>query len=106
MRLHAGVANARLCNTTHSDCPAEFWLLTVHCLRDIRSLSVGSGLSRGSHRASRVYALPRPATGPAPWASSNILPVAYAMMESRLRTEAKYQGGRSRGGLCRGPGSG
>src|SRR5215831_19331596 len=40
------------------------------------------------------------------WASSNILPVAYAMMEAHLRTEAKHQGGRRRGGLCRGPGSG
>ena len=29
-----------------------------------------------------------------PWASSNIFPVAYAMMESHLRPEAKHQGGR------------
>jgi hypothetical protein len=29
-----------------------------------------------------------------PWASSTMLPVAYAMMESYMDMEAKHQGGR------------
>jgi hypothetical protein len=38
-------------------------------------------------------------------ASSNILPVAYAMMERRLCTPGEHQRGRRQGGLCRSPGS-
>ena len=35
-----------------------------------------------------------------PRASSNILPVAYATMESHMDMEAEHQAGRTEGGLC------
>src|SRR6266700_1287358 len=39
-------------------------------------------------------------------ASFRTLSGTYAMMERRKRTEAQHQARRTRGGLCRGPGSG
>jgi hypothetical protein len=41
-----------------------------------------------------------------PRASSTILPVVYAMLESHRGREAEHQAGRTWGGLCHGGGSG
>lgn len=38
-----------------------------------------------------------------PLSSSNILPVAYAMMESHMDMEAAHQAGRTASGLCHMP---
>src|SRR6266705_52938 len=41
-----------------------------------------------------------------PCASFRTLSLTYAMMESRTRTEAEHQAGRTQSGLCNRPGSG
>src|SRR5207249_8547390 len=68
----------------------------------------GSAMTMGeSHLASSRYLSPNPVTPysidlSVPRASSTILPVAYAMMESHRDMEMPHQAGRTQGGLCRG----
>src|SRR5215475_8722987 len=45
-------------------------------------------------------------TSPHSWVSFNTLPIVYAMMEPRMCLPAEPQGGKRRGRLCRGGGSG
>src|SRR5215831_13489829 len=59
MRLHEEVAKALVCNITHSDCPAGFWLLTVHCIRDIRLRCHGALRARSCTSPLRIIVSPR-----------------------------------------------